>query len=268
MYFDFRKNDVLFYLYSKFTLYYLNIISLGKDMRQIFNKLALNTAKLLTAAALALSVSFGALAQAERTPDLSFIPDSFEVAEYKGKKGCIGEDPELETTFAVMRKEGLFMAGGHPKIMTANTGPHTMNFIYQPEKKYGYTVSVKKDRTSERKDGTVMCVYNKISNVRFADELNNIFTTTSIKSPVTAQDCTFDIRMLDKCGSYEAITARLVKAGYQYNWQGDLDQGYKMTLMSDKNQSVYLKTDMQTGATIFTGLGQGTYKAFEVKNLN
>jgi hypothetical protein len=227
-------------------------------MRQIFNKLAVNTAKLVTAAALALSVSFGALAQDNSDLPLPSFPASFEVAEYDGQKSCIPDDPQYQ--FAVMQNEGLVPAGMHPLLETTKTAPHIMNFLYSPDKGYGYTLSLKKDG--------MQCVYNKISNVRFSDELNNMFSTVSLKSPVTAQDCNFDIKAVNLCGSYEAVTGRLLKAGYQYNWQGSLDDQYKITLVSNDTQSFYLKTDTQTSATIITGVGRGAYKSYEVKKPN
>jgi hypothetical protein len=131
-----------------------------------------------------------------------------------------------------------------------------MNFLYHPNKRYGYTLSL-------RKDG-MQCVYNKILNMRFADAINDKPPIFANKSPVTAQDCNFDVRVINLCGSYESITARMKKADYKYNWQGDLDERYKLTLISNDTQSFYLKTDQQTGATIYTGVGTGTYKSYEL----
>jgi len=197
-----------------------------------------------------LSAPYGAVAKNLPLPS---FPASFEVAEYQGKKGCIVDEPKYQ--FAVMQNEGLVAAGMHPLLETTGTEVHIMNFLYHPNKRYGYTLSL-------RKDG-MQCVYNKILNMRLGDEVKNTPANTTFKRPITEQDCNFDTKAINLCGSYKSITARLSKAGYRYNWQGDLDERYKITLLSNETQSFYLKTDTLTSATIFIGLGEGAYKTYE-----
>jgi hypothetical protein len=221
-------------------------------MRKEFMKVAKSVGTFLTAGVLALGVTFSAQAQDELP--LPAFPASFEVAEYQGQKGCIPDDKRYK--FAVMENEGLHLAGMHPLLDTAKTGVHIMNFLYQPEKNYGYTLSY-------RNDGK-QCIYNKVNDVRFGDELTNIFTTVSVQSPITAKDCNFDVQAINICGSYEAVTGRLKRAGYEYDWQGTLDSDYKLTLMTKGEQSFYLKTDGGTGATIITGVGKGAYVPHDV----
>jgi hypothetical protein len=197
-----------------------------------------------------LSASYGVVAKNLPLPS---FPASFEVVEYQGKKGCIVDDVKYK--FAVMENEGLVEEGMHPLLASPATGAHIMIFLYQPKKRYGYTLSFINDGME--------CVYNKISNVRFADTLKDKPPIFANKSPVTAQDCNFDVRVINLCGSYESIMARMKKADYKYNWQGDLDERYKLTLISNDTQSFYLKTDTQTSATIFTGAGEGVYKSYK-----
>jgi len=197
-----------------------------------------------------LSAPYGVVAKNLPLPS---FPASFEVAEYQGKKGCIVDDPKYE--FAVMENEGLVAEGMHPLLDTPTTGAHIMNLLYHPKKRYGYTLSFINDG--------MKCVYNKILNMRLGDEVKNTLVNTPAKRPVKEQDCNFDTKVVNLCGSYKSITARLSKAGYRYNWQGDLDERYKITLLSNETQSFYLKTDTLTSATIFIGAGEGVYKSYK-----
>jgi hypothetical protein len=204
-----------------------------------------------------LSAPYGVVAKNLPLPS---FPASFEVVEYQGKKGCIVDDPKYE--FAVMENEGLVAAGMHPLLDTPTTGAHIMNLLYHPKKRYGYTLSFINDG--------MKCVYNKILNVRFADAINDKPPIFSNKSPVTAKDCNFDVRAVNLCGSYESIMARLIKGNYKYDWQGNIEGKYLLTLLSSSsvNQSFYLKTDILNGATIIIGGGKGVYKAYEFKKPN
>jgi len=225
-------------------------------MRKEFMKAAKRVGTFLTAGLLALGLSFNA--QAQNDLPLPAFPANFEVAEYQGQKGCIPDDPNYQ--FAVMENEGLVTAGMHPLFATPEMGAHIMNFLYQREKNYGYTLSLKKDGKQ--------CVYNKVSDVRFKDELSNLFQLASVKSPITEEDCKFDVQVINICGSYEALTGRLLKAGYEYDWQGTIEnKNYTLTMMTNDKQSFYLKTDSKTGATIIVGGGEGLYKPFDVSGL-
>lgn len=199
-------------------------------------------------------------AQTTQEKSLPFpsFPASFEAAYFNGKYGCIPDDARYQ--FAVMKNEGLVLAGMHPLMETAQTGVHIMNFLYHPDKNYGYTLAF-------RNEGT-QCVYNKVTDVKFKSELTNVFSTvnSSSQSPITADDCNFDIKAVNICGSFEAVTGRLTKAGYEFDWSGNINNGdYRLSLMTKGNQSFYLKTDAGNGATIIMGVGKGAYVAYEHK---
>ena len=212
-----------------------------------------NSLSPVAAGVLTLCFSFSAQTQARELPLPSF-PASFEVAEYQGQKGCIPDDTKFK--FAVMENEGMVIAGMHPLIDTAKTGVHTMHFNDNPRKHYGYTMSF-------RDDGK-QCIYNKIENVRFGNNVQNSLYE-DIKHEVTANDCNFDVMVINICGSFKSVTTRLTNAGYKFDWSGHLSPQHSLTLLTKDEQSFYLKTDRKTGATIITGVGKGAYQAYEVK---
>ena len=188
---------------------------------------------------------------------LPAFPANFEVAVYKGQQGCIPDNDKYQ--FAVMENEGLVAAGMHPLIATAKTGAHIMNYLYQPKKNYGYTLSIKKDGKQ--------CIYNKIKNMKFKNEVTtNLFSDVNHK--VTKSDCDFDVKAVNLCGSFKAVTTRMTKAGYQFDWSGKIAKGYTLTLITKGEQSFYLKTKNSTAATIITGVGKGAYKHYAAPSAN
>ena len=185
------------------------------------------------------------------------VPASFETVSYKGQPGCIPD--EQQYLFAVMNNEGLFLAGAHPLLDTPDTGAHIMNFVYHPSSNYGYTLSF-------RNEG-VICVENKIENMKFK---NNVTTGIfdGVKHQVTKADCNFDVKAVNLCGSFKAVTTRMTKAGYKFDWSGNIANGYTLTLITKGEQSFYLKTKNSTAATIITGVGKGAYKHYDAPSAN
>jgi len=205
---------------------------------------------LLELAFLALCLPVSAQSQIKVLP-LPAFPASFEVAEYQGQKGCITDDTRYK--FAVMENEGLHLAGMHPLLDTAKTGVHIMNYLYHPKKNYGYTLSFKSDGKQ--------CIYNKINNMKFRNRVTtNLFS--DVEHKVTEADCNFDVKAVNLCGSFKAVTTRMTKAGYKFDWSGNIGNGFTLTLISKSEQSFYLKTKDSTAATIITGVGKGAYKHY------
>ncbi|MEC7702018.1 MAG: hypothetical protein VX740_07765 [Pseudomonadota bacterium] len=223
-------------------------------MKKDFMNAARKIGTFLAASVMALSVSFGAQAQDE----LKFpsFPASFETATYQGQQGCIPNDDRYE--FAVMKNEGMERVGGHPLLETRKDGLHVMSMMYNAEKGYGYTLSIKGDG--------MICVADKYETMKFSDELSNVFTTVAnvTKSPLTPADCEFADKAVNICASYEALTAKLINGGYHYDWQGQRADGKTVTMMSGADQSFQLMTDNSTGATIITGIGKGEFGYFKV----
>lgn len=200
--------------------------------------------------------SHSTFAQDRKLP-LPAFPASFEVAEYQGQKGCFVDNTRMK--FAIMENEGMYLAGVHPLLDTSKTGVHIMNFIYHPDKKYGYTLSF-------RNDGK-QCMYNKIHNMKFKNGVTaNLFSDVNHK--VTEADCNFDVKAVNLCGSFKAVTTRMTKVGYQFDWSGNIANGYTLTLITKGEQSFYLKTKNSTAATIITGVGKGAYKHYDAPSAN
>tara|TARA_Y100000815_G_scaffold20223_1_gene17292 strand:- start:1070 stop:1756 length:687 start_codon:yes stop_codon:yes gene_type:complete len=212
-----------------------------------------NALTFLTASVMVLSVSFGAQAQDE----LKFpsFPASFETAEYQGQKGCIPNDDRYE--FAVMKNEGMERVGGHPLLETRKNGLHVMSMMYNAEKGYGYSLSIKGDGK--------MCVTDKYVSMKFSNQLSNNFTTIAAKtkSPLTPEDCNFAEKAVNTCGSYHTLTNKLVKRDYRFDWQGTRADGKIATMLSGENQSFLLLTDAKTSATIIIGIGKGEFDYYK-----
>ena len=184
------------------------------------------------------------------------LPASFEEAKYHSKKGCIQDDKRLQ--FAVMKNEGMIPAGVHPLMDSPEVGVHVMTLIYSPTKNYGYTLSNKNDG--------MQCIYNKLENMKFENDVADSLLKVDEATKITPSDCRFDSMAINLCGSYESVTARLIKAGYQFNWQGDLGKNFLLTMLSKDQQSFYLKTDLANGATIITSVGKGKYQPYDMSN--
>jgi len=199
-----------------------------------------------------LSLSWSASAQSKNIP-LPMYPASFEESVYNRQKGCVPSNDKI--VFAVMENEGMLYYGRHPKMDTPQTGLHFLDLMYSPDKNYGYTMS--------NIGNGMECVTRKLRNFKFR---GNVVTLRSTESQnIKREDCAFEPPMLTLCGTFEQLSARLIKAGYTYDWQAKDEQDNTITMLSGTGQSWMLTTHKKTGATIFTGAGKGEFEFLNEK---
>jgi hypothetical protein len=216
-------------------------------MRQEFMKAAKRIGSFLTAGVLALGVAFSAQAQDE-LPFPSF-PSSFAEASYQGQQGCIPNDDKF--LFAVSKNEGLDYIGIHPQIETPKDGMFIMEVVHSKDKGYGYILE-------NRGHGSI-CVNQPVADLKTHNELN--LMPAHHRGALKAEDCTFEPQVLNLCGTFEQVSARLINAGYSQDWQAKNSDGNTITMLSGTGQSWILTTNAETGATIFTGAGKGEFTA-------
>lgn len=187
----------------------------------------------------------------ERVLPFPSFPASFETSVYQGQQGCIPDDNRYE--FAVMKNEGMSDFGVHPKLNIPGKGVFVMPLFYNAAKDYGYLMS-------QKGDGKV-CVAEKITGLKTHEQLN--LMNVSHAAALTPEDCTFAPQVVNLCGTFERISARLINAGYSQDWQAKDSSGNTMTMFSGTGQSWITTTHAKTGATIFTAAGQGEFVKYE-----
>ena len=217
----------------------------GIQMKKEFMNAARKVGTFFAAGIMALGLSFNAQAQ----DDLPFpsFPASFEASVYQGQQGCMPNDSRY--LFAVAKNEGLDYVGSHSQLTTASDGSFIMHLVNGKDKNYGYIL--------ENRGNGAYCVNQKITNFKDHDQLNLI--QVNHRQALKPEDCTFEPQVLNLCGTFERLSARLINAGYSQDWQAKNERGNTMTMFSGTGQSWILTTNAQTGATIFTGAGKGEF---------
>jgi hypothetical protein len=210
-------------------------------MRQSFNKLAKKTATFITAAAIALSVSFGALAQDNNELIIPGVPANFEVAEFQGQKGCVPYDQDY--VLAVSINSGTKVKGTQLAMQSPKNGMYNEHLFYNENKGFGYILS-------DKQDGKI-CVIDKVYDVSFGS--TGSFDQVVFDGEITKNLCDkIPYRFEGVCGSFNGLTSKLSTKGFSLQWQGLDREGNIKTLLTSQDKTYVLTTDSTSNATVLT----------------
>tara|TARA_R110002126_G_scaffold3263_2_gene18673 strand:+ start:117114 stop:117866 length:753 start_codon:yes stop_codon:yes gene_type:complete len=241
-------------------------------MRKEFMKAAKSVGKYLSVAALTFALAAcGGEASAERSPNVSEskqsvtqtlpfpqLPASIEGAEYNGKKGCIAADSNMLA--AVSANEGLMAVGGLRVIETPEQGYHSINFVYNENADYAYTLAFKNKGE--------LCISEKLNDLTFQNIGNYQPINLTKDGKYEANDCAFAERYGQICGTFTQVSGALQKNGFGVDWQGVRDNGDVLTSLSGGGKSYFLTTNGKTGATVVTGAGKYEFQYVNVPKKN
>lgn len=212
----------------------------------------MGTTKLLTSLLFLFTLS----TQASELPLPSF-PANFEVAEYKGQKGCIPGDSDYMT--AVAENAGTKWVGTQKATQSPKNGKYHSILEYNADKDIGYILA---DKGSGK-----YCLIDKISD--FTYKKIGTFQQVKFLGIVTKKMCAaIPYSFQGICGNFKTLLTKLVKNGFELQWQAKNRDGNILTLLSGKGKSYVLTTDKISNATVITEASSAfEYKWFQTDRL-
>jgi hypothetical protein len=172
---------------------------------------------------------------------LPSFPANFEVAEYEGSKGCIPDDPTYMT--AVAENAGTKWIGIQQATQSLKNGKYHAIIQYNAKKDIGYILA-------DRHKGN-MCLIEMFSNFSYMQ--TGKFEQVAYRGLITKNMCSLiPYSFKGICGNFTLLSSKLIKNGFELQWQAKNIEGNIITLLSGKNKSYVLTTDRNSNATVIT----------------
>lgn len=229
----------------------LNILM--KFMKHVFSIVTQINLKAILLVLFPLSISFDAIAQT-KLPFSSF-PPSFEVAEYKGKKGCVPNNAKFITFVAT--NLGARFKGRQESMQSPKVGKYNESIFFNKVTRTAYIMS-------NIKDGK-LCLVDIVTDISIG--ASGTFTQVNYDGAITKQQCEqIPYSYEGACGNFNQISNALIAKGFNLLWQGKDMEGNIKTWMSGNGETYVLTTNYSNNATVFTALSTASEYHFLDKN--
>ena len=222
-------------------------------MKHIFNMVTQINLKNIFLILFPLSLPFDATAQS-KLPLPSF-PSSFEVSEYKGKKGCVPNHAKY--IISVATNLGARFKGIQESMQSPKVGKYNESIYFNKVTKTAYIMS-------NIKDGK-LCLVDIVTDISIGAA--GTFTQVNYDGAITKQQCDqIPYSYEGTCGNFNQISNALIAKGFNLLWQGKDIEGNIKTWMSGNGKTYVLTTNYSNNATVFTALSTASEYHFLDKN--